>query len=198
MTENIQHIISAWKGHDEFAVKLVQHMKPETIVELGVDYGFSTIALALPNIGTVYGVDWFKGDAHAGYRDTRAEVEQEIEKIGVKNIVLITADFSELAKTWDKKIDILHIDGYHTYDAVKQNFNDWIGFVKEDGVVLMHDTTSFADDVGRFFEEIELPKYNFTHSHGLGVVTKNEKVLNEIMGMITGNVTDSSSTVNTL
>lgn len=178
MLENIQQISSAWKGHENFAVKLVKHIRPKTIVELGVDLGFSSIALAIPNIGKVYGIDWFKGDAHAGYKENPYErALAEIEKIGLNNVELIVADFTELAKTWDKPIDILHIDGFHEYEAVKRDWNNWVGFVKDTGVIIFHDTESFPDDVGRFFNEIQLPKFKFTHSHGLGVVAKSEQIL---------------------
>ncbi len=181
MIAKLQHIISAWRGHEDFAVKLVEYKKPEVIVELGVDYGFSSFAFAMPNIGTVYGIDWFKGDEHAGHRNTYELVKEEIEKLGLTNIVLIQSDFSEAVKTWKKKIDILHIDGVHHYAAVKQNYDEWLPFVKEDGVILLHDTCSFKDDVGKFFAEIELPKYNFLHSHGLGVVCRNYEVLQQVV-----------------
>ncbi len=184
---SIQHIESAWKGHENFAVSLVKWMKPTTIVELGVDFGFSTIAFALPNIGTVYGVDHFAGDEHAGYRNTYEQVVKQIGHMGIDNVVLIQSDFSELSKKWDKEIDILHIDGLHTYEMVKRDFNNWAGFVKDDGVILLHDTISFPDDVGRLFAEIRMPKFNFTHSHGLGIIAKNQEVLNKIVSLITDN-----------
>jgi hypothetical protein len=52
----------------EFSMWLVKHVKPKMIVELGVDYGHSTFCLASPNIGTVYAIDCFEGDAHAGLK----------------------------------------------------------------------------------------------------------------------------------
>ena len=124
MIDKIQHIESAWKGLEEFAFKLVEYKKPEVIVELGVDYGFSSFAFALPNIGKVYGIDHFKGDEHAGRRDTRQQVEEEMKKLNIENLVLIQSDFTEAAQSWDKKIDILHIDGVHHYVTVKKNLRD--------------------------------------------------------------------------
>ena len=39
----------------------------------------------------------------------------------------------------DGSIDVLHIDGYHTYDAVKSDFNGSIGKMSDIGILLMHD-----------------------------------------------------------
>ena len=180
-TERIQHIVSAWKGHEEIAVKLVEYIQPRVVVDLGVDYGFSTFAFALPNIGTVYGIDWFKREEPAGIRTTYEQVIDERAKLGLSNVVIVQADYSEAAKSWDRKVDVLHIDGDHEYQSVKQDFERWTKFLTDDGIVLMHDTMSFPDDVGRFYEELQLPKFNFIHSNGLGVVCKNRNLLDRVV-----------------
>ena len=45
---------------------------------------------------------------------------------------------------------------------------------------MFHDTLSFPDDVGRFFNEIDLPKLNFPQSYGLGVVSTDAALIEEI------------------
>lgn len=181
---------TAWRGHGEFAMNLVEILKPDIVVDLGVDYGFSTFCFAQPKIGTVYGVDWFQGDEHAQYRNTyqfvktlQSEVNTEF---GINNVEIIKSDFTELSKIWSKKIDILHIDGLHTYDAVKSDFTNWIDHCNEDALILFHDTISFPKDVGRFFNEIkdEFYNFNFKHCHGLGVLTKNEKTFDSIGSLL--------------
>jgi predicted O-methyltransferase YrrM len=179
-TQRIQHIGSAWKGHEDFAVRLVEHLKPEIVVDLGVDYGFSTFAFALPNIGTVYGIDWFQGDKYAGHRTTYEQVLAERARLGMTNVVIVKSGFSDAARSWSKKIDLLHIDGNHDYESVKQDFEQWGKFVADDGVILLHDTLSFPDDVGRFYDGLNLPKFNFTHSYGLGVVCKSQELLDKV------------------
>ena len=42
----IDSIISAWTGHRKFAEFLVEKKNPDVIVELGVDYGYSTFVFA--------------------------------------------------------------------------------------------------------------------------------------------------------
>jgi len=56
MNVNISELPSAWTGHYDFAQWLVEELKPTVTVDLGVDYGYSLFALAMPEIGKVYGV----------------------------------------------------------------------------------------------------------------------------------------------
>lgn len=168
---------TAWEGHRQFANWLVKTVRPEVTVELGVDYGHSTFYLAEAGIGKVYGVDSFEGDDHAGIRDTFAYVENVKANYDFDNVTFIKGYFEDVAKTWDQKIDILHIDGFHTYDAVKNDYETWRGFLKENSVVLFHDTVAFAGDVGRFFNELEMYKINFQHSAGLGVASKDPSII---------------------
>ena len=157
-----------------------------------MDYGHSTFAFASEGIGNVYGIDSFEGDEYAGYRDDSVYnlVLNKQEKLHLKdNVTFIKSYFDDVAKTWDKKIDILHIDGDHSYESVKNDFETWSKFVNEDGVILLHDTcveniNGNEYGVKRFFEEIDLPKCTFTHTFGLGVVSKNQKLIEMIQNNI--------------
>jgi predicted O-methyltransferase YrrM len=162
-------IPSAWKGHERFAQWLVCQMRPKVIVELGCDYGFSTIAFARPGIGTVYGIDRFAGRSE---RNAFEACRANIAASGATNIELIKADFRVVAQSWSLPIDLLHIDGNHTYEDVRLDFNQWSTHVRDGGVILVHDTRSFPLDVGRFFKEITWPKFEFEYANGLGVVLK--------------------------
>lgn len=173
---------SAWIGHEKFALWLVNEMKPETIVELGVDEGFSTYYFSKLNIGKVYGIDSFEGDVHTGFKNTYNQVTNMKDTYKLDNLELIKGYFNEVAKTWDKKIDILHIDGRHYYQDIREDYTIWSQFVKDDGIILLHDTCVYYNNFGvyKFFDEISLPKLNFTHSYGLGIITKNINLLNKI------------------
>ena len=179
---------TCWTGHQGFAEWLVRHLKPKVIVDLGVDWGFSTFAFGMPRIGHVYGVDTFEGDKFTGKTGGQNYdyVISKREKLFMKdNVTFIQGYFDDIAKTWDKKIDILHIDGDHSYDAVKNDFETWSQFVSEDGVILLHDTcveTINGNEYGvkQFFEEIDLPKCTFTHTFGLGIISKNQKLIDLI------------------
>lgn len=176
-------ISSAWKGHEFFATWLVKKLQPETIVDLGVDYGFSTFTWGLPHIGNVYGIDSFEGDPKTGFRNTFDSVIQLRKRLNLEdNVTIIKGKFSQVCNTWDKPIDILHIDGRPEYNFVKEDFENWYRHLKEGAVVLFHDTCIYENNFGvwRFFNELQLPKLNFTHSAGLGIATTNMELLGEI------------------
>lgn len=179
---------SAWKGHGFLAMRLVEIFKPDVVVDLGVDYGFSTFCFAYPQIGSIYGIDWFKGDDHAGHRDTLNEVDslyQDLMKeYGISNIEFIKSDFAEAARSWNKEIDILHIDGFHSYEAVKSDYENWIKFCKDDSIILFHDVESFPETVGVFFSQIEGFKLINNGSAGLGILTKSEERYNIIKNIL--------------
>lgn len=174
-----------WKDHIKFAQWIVERKNPEVIVDLGVDYAYSTFSFAIPGIGSIYGIDSFEGDFHAGNRKSSEVynfVEEKRKEYGFDNVTFIKGYFDDVAKDWDKEIDILHIDGFHEYESVYNDFSTWGKFVKDDGVILMHDTKVYHGSFGvhRFFDELDYPKINFTVSHGLGVVAKNSDIIDEI------------------
>ena len=77
---------------------------------------------------------------------------------------------------WDKPIDILMIDGSHKYEAVKADYEKYEPFVKNGGLIVMHDVTTRGRGFGvaKFWNEIEIPtkiilQYN---SMGLGIIQK--------------------------
>lgn len=181
---------SAWKGHGLFAMRLVEVFAPKVTVDLGVDYGFSTFCFAYPKIGKVYGIDWFKGDEHAGLRDTLQLVNSLYsdlqEEFGVSNVEFIQSDFTDAAKIWNKDINILHIDGFHTYEAVKSDYENWIKFCTKDAIILFHDVESFPETVGKFFTELNGFKLIHTGSAGLGILTLSIENYNIIKDIIYG------------
>lgn len=176
----IKRIISvnptAWSGHFDFAIQLIKKMQPSVTVELGVDYGYSIFAFAYPKLGRVYGIDWFQGDIHAGLRNVEQEVKRlckEVEnRLSINNIEIIKGDFQQIATEWTQTIDVLHIDGLHTYEAVKNDFETWSRFLNQDGCVLFHDIDCFQE-VNQFFESLEGYKLRRSGSCGLGIWTNN-------------------------
>jgi hypothetical protein len=171
---------SAWHGHWRFAEWLVDYLKPSVTVELGVEYGYSLFCLAKNNPGQVYGIDTFEGDFHSDFKDWEPHYNSLVEKInsyGFTNITIIRERFETVAQTWSKHIDILHIDGFHQFEAVKQDLTTWAPFVNSNtGVILMHDVEAFAD-VNTVFKAHPWSKMKFTHSAGLGILTQNTELL---------------------
>ena len=104
----------------------------------------------------------------------KKKVENNIIKHQLNNIILVKGDFNEIIKVWNKNINILFIDGSHDYESVKNDFYNWSKYLDNEGVVLMHDTNITDFGVRKLFLEIkDYYKFEFKHSAGLGIITKN-------------------------
>jgi predicted O-methyltransferase YrrM len=178
----IKEVQTAWTEHMHFAEWIVEQKNPDVIVDLGVEWGYSTYCFALAEKGIIYAIDSFEGDDHSGVKNTFNYVNLRIKQLKYDNIIVIKDYFDNVAKTWNKPIDILHIDGYHTYEAVKNDYETWSPFVKDDGVILFHDTCCYHYTFGvhKLLKEIDLPKTNFTKSCGLGIVSKDQSIIDKI------------------
>lgn len=180
-------IPSAWgdgniTGHVLFVDWLINEMQPRVTVDLGVDYGYSLLALAHSNPGKVYGVDGFEGDEWTGVRDTYSYVDNNVKRLGLTNVSLIRGFFDDVHHTWNTPIDILHIDGFHSYEAVKNDYEKWSKFVVDSGVIMFHDTNSHDTRFGvkQFFNELDMPKFEFMEFQGLGIVSKDANLIEKI------------------
>jgi hypothetical protein len=184
---------SAWAGHIPFAWTLIEMMRPRVIVELGSYFGDSYCAmcqavaeLKLPCRCTA--VDTWRGDEQTGaYPDQIFERLRAVHDPAFGAFsTLLRATFDEAAgRCADGSIDLLHIDGLHTYEAVRHDFETWRPKLSRRGVVLMHDTAArFAGfGVWQFWAEMEkqFPSFGFEHTHGLGVLAVGEEVEPQVL-----------------
>ena len=169
-----------------FAYDLIRLHQPKTIVELGVHYGDSYFCFCQSvkesNLSTLcYGVDSWAGDKHAGiYNDTvYKQVKSHNSRFYEDFSYLLRMSFDDARPQFaDEQIDLLHIDGLHTYDAISHDFNTWFDSVTVGGFILLHDVTcrEVGFGVWEFWNEIKdkYPSFLFHHGHGLGVIQKTE------------------------
>lgn len=175
---------SAWLGHIPFAFDLVKNIKPKLLVELGTHYGSSYFAFcqAIKQNGleTIsYAIDTWTGDKHSGFYGNKVYEEVVLRNKEYEQFsALIKDTFDNASKQFSSNsIDLLHIDGLHTYEAVKHDFETWFPKVKSGGIILFHDITIRNKDFGvwKFWEEITSEfseNFAFLHSAGLGVLRK--------------------------
>lgn len=183
-----QGVMSAWYGHVPFAHWLVRATAPRLVVELGTHHGASYAAFCesvlrsgLPT--RCVAVDTWHGDEQAGHdddavlRDLRAFHDPRYGAFSR----LLRARFDEALRDFeDASIDLLHIDGLHSYEAVRHDVENWLPKLSERAVLLLHGTELREPGLGvhRFWEEISrrYPSFGFGHGRGLGVLAVGPQV----------------------
>ncbi|HTB83408.1 MAG TPA: CmcI family methyltransferase [Candidatus Sulfotelmatobacter sp.] len=126
---------------------LARSLKPKVCVETGSARGKSacTVGLALRRngFGKLYAID---PHSPTSWNDTKsvdsfAVITEHLQKAGATDYVEIVRKTSvEAAKDWDKKIDLIFIDGDHSYEGVKTDWELFLPHLSEFGVVVFHDT----------------------------------------------------------
>jgi len=172
----------SWQEHIPFGMALVQMVRPKALVELGVHTGDSYLAFcqAVSELGldtACYGVDTWRGDEHAGFfgDEVLAELRKHHDARYGTFSRLVQSTFDEAARHLpDGSVSLLHIDGLHTYAAVKHDWETWKPKLAPSAVALFHDVNVRERDFGvwKLWDEIKAdrPHFEFQHGHGLGVL----------------------------
>ncbi len=189
---------SHWMSHLPFAFWLIDILCPSMLVELGAYTGVSFCAFCqqIEQLGIpceAYAVDLWQGDAHMGeygenvFIDLKAYVEEHYSGFAC----LVRSSFDAALKQFQEgSVDLLHLDGCHTREAILHDFEVWLPKMSNRGVILIHDTRARIAGYGGVaaWEEIcqRFPAFVFNHGYGLGVVLTGKNVpqsLREIAAM---------------
>lgn len=126
---------------------LVRAAKPKVVVEIGSARGRSTcfmgMALKENGSGQLFAIDphtrndW--NDEHL--TDTYGLLTHNVRRLRLEKQIEILRDTSDnVAGHWNLAIDILFIDGDHSYEGVKRDWKKFSPFVNPFGGVIFHDT----------------------------------------------------------
>ena len=126
---------------------LVRRSEPRRIVEIGTAKGgalYLWTQAATPD-ATLVSVDLPDGEFGGGYRSCRVRFYQSFRRPGQK-LVLLRADSHAVSTVSrvrealaDKPVDFLFIDGDHTFEGVKQDFDYYGPLVRPGGLIAFHD-----------------------------------------------------------
>jgi len=180
---------SAWLLHG-----LVRSLAPDVVVETGSARGWSAchIGLALrENVrGKLYAIDPHTSTDwnDSGGQETSLTVfHRHITAMGLDPYVeVIRANSHTAARGWTRPIDLIFIDGDHSYEGVKADWELFSPFLTPSGIAVFHDTTwelhrhkdtRYRQDMGvpRFVDELRgqgYPVVTIDRDCGLSLVQR--------------------------
>lgn len=152
-------------------IKKISKLKPKVIVEIGTFKGGTLFLLSRfsSNSALIISLDLPTWNIKGGYGYLRNKLYKSFRLKDQKLYLLAknshkSSTLNEVKNILNKrKIDVLFIDGDHTYNGVKQDFNMYCPLVKKDGLIVFHDIVVHQAKenchVNEFWNEIK-EKYN--------------------------------------
>jgi GT2 family glycosyltransferase len=180
-TGRYNYFIGPMYENRSFLYGLVKLLRPNTILELGVEYGGSyfTWAQAIKDLGLgtkLTGIDTWEGSpeyGHYGGNIWDVFMKNKMENFPEEQFQTKRGLFSQFKDDIpDNSVDILMIDGSHTVEAVKRDYEQYIPKLAENGVVIFHDTNHPGWGVKDFWWGLscQFPSYNHSGRFGLGLL----------------------------
>lgn len=141
-----------------YIFSLIRKKKPKVIFEIGTYMGGGTIliACAKDKSSRLYSID-LKVKHAEHYSDEN--IKKLICLVDKKNTYLIKGDSKEYIPA--EKIDFLFIDGDHSYEGVKADFEHYLSYLNNGADILFHDAVAARPHVTchqtiyKFVKEIE-------------------------------------------
>lgn len=186
---------TAWGEHIPFMFSLMALAKPRRFVELGVYNGASFLAacqaVQTGNLSTTcVAIDNWLGEVHVG-RYSESVFDSFVAALGEYGAFAgyIRKEFDQAHVQFaDGSIDLLHVDGFHTTEAVQNDFETWLPKMSNRGIMMFHDTNEFREGFGvwRFWQSVrtKFPHFEFMHGHGLGILFVGDE--NPLIGLLGG------------
>jgi glucosyl-dolichyl phosphate glucuronosyltransferase len=131
------------------------------VVEIGSYIGGSTSCLAVglaetKNVGKVYAVDtWLNDAVSEKQRDTYTEFLENTRSLH-QWITPLRGFSKDIAEQFDDSIDLLFVDGDHSYEGVSTDLEAWLPKVKDGGIVVFHDY-NWSEDIKQAIREFIVP-----------------------------------------
>ena len=175
--------------------KLIEFLKGrpmKNVVEIGTAAGgtFYVLCQVAPNDAQIISIDLPGGPFGGGYEIDDLRLFKRYGKLGQTLFFMREDSQTEDTKKMlmkhldNKEIDVLFIDGDHSYEGVKKDFELYEPLVAKGGVIIFHDICKHATapecQVDKFWNEIkdkyeskELIDPNETDWGGIGILIKN-------------------------
>ena len=129
-----------------------------SIVEIGCLYGGMTAVMGLANpLASIVSIDDFSWHPSDDVPTSPELLLQNMERIGVSNVKVLVGDSREIGKSWNTPIDLLWVDGGHSFEYV---WDDLMNFGPRANVIAVHDFgnpawQSIGKAVGLFLKQYQ-------------------------------------------
>jgi len=137
-------------------LSLVADLKPEVIVEIGVFAG-GTLYAWKRLAPTVIGIDYFPGGPYPVYLSHGKPRDEHGATVIVGDSHYLPTWIALVEELGGRPVDVLFIDGDHTYEGVRQDYEMYAPLVRPGGLVAFHDIVTHPGqicDVERLWYEI--------------------------------------------
>ena len=161
---SLDHAISSMTVRQgAYLFGLIREMGARKIVEIGRFKGGTTVimAAAMGNRGRLWSIDLGFKEAYLNPgRSWDAMLRDTLATFGLSNVEILVGDSRIIEVSFDGPLDLLMIDGDHSYEGVRSDFDRFGRLVRVGGAVLFDDAAgdgvfpSHEDTVGRLVREI--------------------------------------------
>lgn len=170
MKEDNRYILRMDSKESKYLYDLIASLDNPMCVEIGRLQGGSTLLMAYAG-GRVYSIDLHLSKTVAEGRGAHfdAYLQEVLRLRGLEERVEIVVGDSQRCDTskFENKVDVLFIDGEHTYEGVKRDYQNWIDTVKPGGHILFHDASGEKGTVAgvkKFVNRVPLKKIAIANS----------------------------------
>ena len=156
------------------------------IVEIGSYKGKSTAYLGMGSKEgkkiKVYAIDPHDARTIPKQEDTFSAFQRNIKKAGVANLIVpLVMTSKEAVEKIKEPIELIFIDGDHSYEGVKLDFDLYFPKVIDGGIIAFHDTNNGHLGVQKLVEKLMLKSHNLKNFGVVGSIAYATKVQNNTL-----------------
>jgi predicted O-methyltransferase YrrM len=146
--------ISVLQLRDEIKTlaSLVQEKQPQSVLEIGTAKGgsFYIWSRYLDSVEELVSLDLPGGRFGGGYTEQKTKLFRKFAPSKQMHFVRDDSHqpdtYSKVSEHVEDRFDFLFIDGDHTYEGVKQDFEMYSQLVSDGGIIALHDIVSHPDN----------------------------------------------------
>lgn len=140
----------AGKKKQRLLFRLARYFKAKEILELGTSVGLGTIALALADAkARVVTVE--------GCPNTARIAQYYFDRFSLRNISLVNKSFEAALKSRKEPVDLIYLDGQHSYTGTKELFEMILPLTHNDSLLILDDIY-WSQDIQKAWKEVSNDK----------------------------------------